>query len=357
MTPEISSRDRSTDRQRPRLDNLQVLRAFAALAVVHVHTGITYGSWHTPGTFGVDIFFVLSGFIMAMICAGEGDAFLVKRLTRIVPPYWALTLISYAGLRASPGLDPTSPRGIGPLLKSLFFIPYARTNGDLDPLLGAGWTLNYEMSFYVVLALALVLWKKRADLLGIALLAGLMLLAHFAPPGVFASFYGRPILWEFIAGIGAFHLYRWMKPEWCRRLRMLFLVLIPTAIVFLCWYEGTRFYHPGGTRLWFGVPAYVLLQSVVLLSRAGYNLTQRLLVLIGDSSYTLYLLHLLVFSLLHHEVTRFAPWLQVNRPVGCFFAIVVATASAIAIYRFIELPVHRRLNRWLVPSTQSRTPR
>jgi exopolysaccharide production protein ExoZ len=330
------------------LPSLQVLRAFAAIAVVEAHTAVSFGGWHSVGTFGVDIFFVLSGFIMAMICQQERESFLTRRLTRIVPPYWALTLLSYVVLLAIPSLDRTSPRGAQALLKSLFFIPYSRTDGKMLPVLGPGWTLNYEMCFYILLTFALFLWRKHASRLVILLLILVMSGAHFATTGIWSMFYGNGIMCEFVAGIIAFHIYSEAKPNLCVRLRALLYASGVASICLLVWYEGTLFYNAGGNRLWFGLSAYVLVQSVVLLARSGREMHNRLLILIGDCSYTLYLFHPLVISILHHIVSRTLPALQTNHPLGSIVAILVSVACAVPIYVFVEMPIHRKLNTFLL---------
>jgi exopolysaccharide production protein ExoZ len=183
------------------------------------------------------------------------------------------------------------------------------------------------------------------------LLLLLMLVARFAPKSVFSSFYSNDIMLEFVAGILSFHIYSWAKPAVCKGMRPLFYLVSVISICGLVWYEGVRFYNPGGNRLWFGVIAYLLLQSVVLLSRSGWEINNPLLVLIGDSSYTLYLLHPLVISTMHHAIARAVPILQIQRPFGALAAVLVSVFCAVPVYVYIERPVHRRLNN-LLPSAK-----
>ena len=88
-----------------------------------------------------------------------------------------------------------------------------------------------------------------------------------------------------------------------------------------------------------------MLQSVVLLSRSGWELRSRLLVLVGDASYTLYLLHLFVLSAWKHVVAHVSPVLQSQRPLGALAVMAISTGCAIAVYVYLERPVHRGLNR------------
>ena len=79
-----------------KVNNIQVLRALAAVLVVTFHTGYIWPSGHGVGSFGVDIFFVISGYIMARICDSNPSFFLRRRLIRIIPPYWVLPFLVFA---------------------------------------------------------------------------------------------------------------------------------------------------------------------------------------------------------------------------------------------------------------------
>ena len=167
-----------------KLTNIQILRAIAAAFVVYVHALSTYqdkvgliGENLVPdlGDLGVKLFFCISGFIIfncsSRLPNGVQSAFdfFVKRCIRILPLYYAATSI-YAIKLVVQGDAP----GIGQYLSSLFFIPYADQGDAMRPVLGQGWTLNFEMLFYL-LTTALIL-ITRARLRYHALVAGLVLL-------------------------------------------------------------------------------------------------------------------------------------------------------------------------------------
>src|SRR5215467_2504234 len=153
----------------PTIPAIQFLRALAAAAVVAFHVRFDFVNNVSPpgflpaafnlGAAGVDLFFVISGFVMVYSSEslfGRPNApatFLLRRIVRIVPLYWLMTSVMLAYVLA---------RGFGPsdaspqlALASYFFIPYRRPSGAMDPLYGIGWTLNYEMFFYVVFAVAM----------------------------------------------------------------------------------------------------------------------------------------------------------------------------------------------------------
>jgi exopolysaccharide production protein ExoZ len=183
--------------------SVQVLRAVAALLVLASHVGHDLTrrlgfEGYPPlqfGAGGVDVFFVISGFIMVWSSRGlfgqpgAAGTFMARRLVRIVPLDWATTLLFLAGILIHP---PMAHRGVDPphLVASLLFLPWPDQDGEHSPFYGIGWTLNYEMFFYVAFALLLPLAARpRAAVLALSLafaalaVAGLLLRpAHLVPP-------------------------------------------------------------------------------------------------------------------------------------------------------------------------------
>ena len=156
---------------------VQVLRAAAALSVAMLHaqhdaatlaerTGQVFAPIAAfPWEAGVDVFFVISGFIMVhastRLFGAEGGAraFLARRIARIVPIYWAVTTLYLAVALAVPDLLNRELLGWPLVVASYLFIPMARPDGLVQPLYGLGWTLNYEMFFYALFAVA-VRWPR-----------------------------------------------------------------------------------------------------------------------------------------------------------------------------------------------------
>lgn len=153
------SRPTSTHAQTPlsqRIDSIQLLRAVAAIAVVTQHVPIPiFGD----GLWGVDLFFVISGFIMCHATARSGRNFFLKRIIRIVPLYWLGTLFIYALALTLPQLLNTTTANPVDLLKSLLFIPFIK-GGIPVPIVFQGWTLNYEMFFYGLFWISLLVSRR-----------------------------------------------------------------------------------------------------------------------------------------------------------------------------------------------------
>jgi exopolysaccharide production protein ExoZ len=203
-----------------RIDSIQGLRATAALLVVVDHSmsimidkgalsgvGLSF-AWMFGGI-GVKIFFLISGFIMTVTTHDEFSApsasrhFLWKRFLRIAPLYWIATML-YAVKLSLQG----SPPHLVPLVLSFLFVPYRDGLGMMQPVYGLGWTLNYEMFFYMLFGLALIfkILRGMAGLIGF--LIGLVLvvkLGAFALASGFAAsmlgFLGDPIVLYFAGGI------------------------------------------------------------------------------------------------------------------------------------------------------------
>lgn len=204
---------------------VQVLRFAAAMLVVVMHitqaismhiSGTGPSHYWGAGSAGVDIFFVISGFVMAMSTASlpaNGPArmdaawvFMRRRLVRIAPLYWFYTLLKVALLLAMPALAARSSVEPGHLAASLLFIPSMSPWGLVQPTLPVGWTLNFEMLFYAVFAVAIALGAPRIRFclaaFGLIFAAGLLL-----PDSVALNFYAQTIVFEFILGVCIAHAF------------------------------------------------------------------------------------------------------------------------------------------------------
>jgi len=180
-----------------RLYGLQYLRGLAACAVVAYHAADRAQRPFTVGEAGVDLFFVLSGFLMWAITDADSrpGRFLADRAKRIVPIYWIVTSVMLAGALA--GLFPAVRLSVAHVVTSYAFLPsVSPSNGQIWPLLVPGWTLNYEVGFYLLFGAALCL--PRAVQLGM-LTAVLIALAAWLLPHIDEVPAGFPasLLWRF----------------------------------------------------------------------------------------------------------------------------------------------------------------
>lgn len=137
-----------------KIQSIQALRVFAMFSVVLCHM-----SFIRSGAFGVEIFFVISGFLMMYSTENGLHKYWTKKIIRIVPFYWIMTVFTAIAVYAMPGLFNSYEVSWSYLLKSLFFIPYVHS-GIYQPVLGLGYTLNYEMFFYVLFYLSAKIAEK-----------------------------------------------------------------------------------------------------------------------------------------------------------------------------------------------------
>jgi peptidoglycan/LPS O-acetylase OafA/YrhL len=209
---------------------LQAARAIAAWLVVTDHAlleisrnapnnPVTHLAWWL-GSAGVYLFFVISGFIMVHISwasfgkrAASTD-FLRRRIIRIVPLYWLATVAALASHKvwATHGTH----AGWMDLACSLTFIPYFSSEDGWHPILPAGWTLNYEMMFYVVFALGLTLPRKLALPAVGATLGTFIIVGPYFANGAVAYLASPTVLW-FLLGMGLaviWHRREFAEPAW-----------------------------------------------------------------------------------------------------------------------------------------------
>lgn len=275
---------------RPYLDGIQQLRAAAALGVVLYHLGDELARLGLPDPFrfgeaGVDLFFVVSGFVMGLAGASEDGRpgrFLARRAVRIVPLYWAATLSLFGLAMLAPGLVGTEAAPLD-LLRSLLFVPFEKAPSRVEPLLFLGWTLNYEVAFYALVAVSLAAGRAGPALvLGViaaAVAAGWL----FAPPPsqTLAWFYTRPVVGAFGYGY-ALHLAwrRWPG------LRVPGPVAALAATALVAWPVWPAQVDGLLTK---AVPAAVLVAAAT--GRAYGGPGARAALAVGAASYALYLLH------------------------------------------------------------------
>ncbi len=192
------------------LNNLQNLRALAAYSVVVYHCLIRFlHPADSVGTAyldlpsgGVDLFFVISGFVMVHTTRDDETPawFATKRIARIVPLYWIATLLVVGMVLVRDWIFPNALITPESILASLFFIPHADASGHIYPILGVGWTLNYEMMFYALFAFSLFLPRALRLASILTLITLVWTVANLAGDSVFARFYAKPIIFEFAAG-------------------------------------------------------------------------------------------------------------------------------------------------------------
>lgn len=342
--------------------NLQVLRAFAALLVVFVHCDVIIAPVELSATIreafssGVDLFFVISGFVMVYTTSTHPPAaghFLLGRIARVVPLYWFMTLATFAIALVSPLLLGTQAN-LYDLLRSLLFVPYARaSDGMFRPILFVGWSLNYEMFFYLVFAAGLFVLEPRRRVVSvigaIVLLVGVGILRPSST--VVMQFFTKPIMLEFAAGMVIGHLYPLLPQS--RRAALIALPLLPVAVVALI----ISAMMPSALALVSASAcATSLLILALILERGGITVRHGLPLLLGDASYSLYLTHPFVTQTVGMLATKTHSLSMATSVLFLILAYVACCVVAVVICRMIEKPLSRAVRRLLLGDTASRPP-
>ncbi|WP_322103411.1 acyltransferase [Paraburkholderia sp. J41] len=331
-----------------KLRSLTVLRAIAATTVIVFH--ILVNTAHTFGQFGVDIFFVLSGFVIALVLDSRElsvGRFLADRIARIVPLYWLLTCCVFAGTLVAPALFNSTTADFGNLLRSLFFVPYRKESGELFPMLFVGWTLNYEMMFYLVAALSLVLMRRYRLLFAAALLAAIFCAARaFNAGDALSAFYSSQRIFEFPLGFIAWRLWRQgfrLPPALAAGVA----VLAYACMAYVDWNAIADF-----PLLCFGIPAFLMVMAALSLEASlGNGPLTRGFVFVGDASYAIYLSHPYCVEAARRFLPKMVDGFDATAPLGAAFIVAAAIAVGGAMYRFVDAPLHAQartaLRRWL----------
>lgn len=327
-----------------RFNSIQVLRGLAAMMVLLAHIPLATNLASDPvakdfpwriGAMGVDVFFVISGFVIAMVTersrGGPAD-FMRNRLTRILPMYLITSLLLYP-------LGPSSP---GKVWNTLFFIPILDGQTYTNPAHWFGWSVAIEMWFYLVFATVLLFARDKVVRTYVSLMLSIVALTFFYNGNwLTPHFLGTPLALEFVLGV---LLYQW-------RHKLGFRVSVMMIIIGAClmWYAGSA-------RPWLALHEESIRSSQVAMLRAstwglssfmvvagcvGLDLATKLrwpasLVWMGDISYSFYLTQ--PFAMLVARIVHPQSWWST-----CLLLFSVTTLLAALANRFIEVPATRAL--------------
>jgi exopolysaccharide production protein ExoZ len=320
-----------------RFVSVQYLRAIAALAIVVLHWA--NAPKHTPLHGGVDLFFVISGFVMVTSTYGRAMSFkdfMVARIQRIVPLYWIGTFAAGALLIAD---------GVSPTLRdwtlSLLFIPHASPLYPTNlraPILVPGWTLCHEMFFYVLFGATLFLKPRRQVLALSAIFLGLLALRPWLGSDTALGFrFTSPLQLEFLAGC--------LIGLWTARSKTPVLSLPWAGVLLVMGLLIGAVIHridPATERaVAFGIPSVLILIAAVAAERHIAAWEVKPLSFLGDASYSIYLFHIPIFALM--------PLLVGTHAV---VSLVLTLATACLIHIWIEKPATKLVKgRYRIPHT------
>lgn len=351
-----------------KIDSIQLLRAVAVILVIYNHSFIISGGNNFTDSIqshffhirhwtsiGLDLFFVVSGVIMTIVTKsylkkphGWLD-FLLKRIVRIVPLYWLLSAFVYVERYAV-----HHPVTHDELAKTILFFPVFAARNALLPIIGQGWSLTFEIYFYLIIVIALAFKPRKVFRPLIITLVVLGICGYLLnSKGTLVRFLLTPILLEFAFGVAVGIGYQYFMAFYSKaNIKTVKILSVSATVIGLGLMLASLLYDSGRIS----TPAYVLIDATVAMSRSliwglpcaifvfglmfmeqAFKLTMpAILIKIGDASYSGYLVHLLVI------VTLGKIFMKLGLNNGDLFVItatLVSILSSLPVYHFLEKPL------------------
>lgn len=336
--------------------NIQALRGVAVISVVLFHLAVIekkYGGTKTflPdffnfGMFGVDLFFVISGFVMIAITRGryqntkQAIRFLYHRVSRIYPTYWVYSLLVLVIFLLRPSLVNSSQGNQVDILASFLLLP-----SETLPLVMVGWTLIHEMYFYLVFFLILLTFAEKHVIKALLMWAAIVVLfnASLESGNPYTQLIFHPLTIEFISGCFIAIVFYSAKRLFLKNSFLLTVALISVVAAIYGHILYQQYYGYTDPQGWwriliFGVPAMLLVFCFVHAEVNGF-IIHASLIKIGDASYSIYLSHILTLSAVGRVWSVFSSDSLYDNylivPVLFILAIIVGMFS----YRYVEKPL------------------
>lgn len=274
--------------ERPnQIESLHMLRGLACLLVILCHTqGTEFGQT------GVDFFLVISGFMMMLSTdkAGGVHHYWIKRIKRIIPLYYSVTLFTMILVILFPFLFHSYEISVEYVIKSLLFIPYYH-NGIPGPVMELGWTLNYEMFFYLIFYISSLISFKYRGIITCIVLGTYSGIGKMISLPLILKYWSDPVILEFCFGIVTYYLWKSGLEKNRRQLKKgsLSVVILVLLIVSSVAMDFLMNYNSRDRGLIVGGIAFVVVLFLAIFDKQIYKI--EILSKIGKDSYQLYLLH------------------------------------------------------------------
>lgn len=343
------------------INSIQFLRGFAALAVVIHHTGgyvkryfeptLLFNDHFSIGFAGVDLFFVISGFIIHFTSKNYLNnpsrlkEYLKKRFIRVYPIYWIITTTLFL----------SSWLIVKILHKNIFSIGYPETvisylkTYSLFPLHFAinpvTWTLSYELFFYVCFAILIVskrLWIIPAIIIVISFYNIFIDISEVADIDLnYYNFVFSGYNFEFLFGFLIYQFYEKIKLS--NIISVILLLVSFTIIVFFGYSVGD--YDSYQRVLTFGFPSGLILLALLNLEKNNVISFPKFTIILGDASYALYLIHFPMMLFLNKLPQILGYNFSANQEVWySYFIILSIIITSVLVHKWIEKPVAKKLN-------------
>lgn len=335
-----------------KLNSLQAGRGLAALMVVLYHANGRYGFGgrrhlghiFSFGFAGVDFFFVLSGFIIAytsfhLIGQKNGiGLFLKKRIIRIYPIYWFYLIVALVV-----GFIQYQNLHIFDHLGNAFLLLPGHPS-----IIQTSWTLPFELFFYLLVSLLIFSRWTLFLIVPVAILSIInAVLQNFGTYGIFQDHalndLCTPFNVEFLFGILAYFIYDKIgKPT----IYALILIVCVTIVLEIMYFTkaGYNEIYPGQRVLPFGFLAFAAVTAFAALDNKEIFKAPKILVSLGDASYTLYLVHANIFSFAYDTIFMRFKYSEEKIMTLMIFVVSVTILFSFILYKYFERPLIKRIN-------------
>ena len=341
------------------LQLIQLLRGIACLLVAFLHISETYlSTYHTFflgnifkfGGAGVDIFFVLSGFIITysnsqfLTKSSSIIKFLKKRIIRIFPIYWIIISFLLLMQVALPFFYRTHYQFAGTnLLSTYLLLP------NHNMVNGVSWTLTNELFFYIIFTIALLVPQKKYSIILLFIYLGILLLFPILPLSKnlinnFTDSILFPMNIEFLLGIIIVLLMDKLPKNWCTPLLITGVALFIFGAILTN--SGKQVFTNSYNRvLLFGLPSFIIILAVVKYELTTKIYIHNLFIKLGDASYSIYLFHLPLVAAFFKIIVKFNITNYTQVLILIAGLLIIICYMGIAIYEKIEIPIIKWLNR------------
>lgn len=339
-----------------KLEGVQLLRGVAALGVVLTHVvtrSVLYqhdafrdslfrlrdGDQWKGGDIGVDIFFVISGFIIMVVHRGDLGKpksyidFLIKRIKRVVPLYWTLTTLAVVLFLVAPQIAANSKTGINALwvICSYLFIPTSLSGTSNSPAVGVGWTLDYEVFFYVVFAI-LMRFNQRLFAMMITAFFSILVVGGtiLRPESLYGKFVSDWLLMDFIGGVWIAHVM--LSVRRLSTSTSVIIVLVSVSMILLTFGLSVPEVGPMRLVLW-GLPSILLVQGMIYLELHD-GVVRRVILVLGNASYSIYLSQVFTIPLWTSVVSKAR--ISSSIDVHIIIIFLLTSGSGVLVWYLIE---------------------
>lgn len=322
---------------------LQLIRFIAAMGVMLSHIG--FGDSYITGiTFsaGVNLFFCISSFLMMYTTQEKCPKnFVAKRLIRLLPLYWTLTIAAFVASKLLSGFGFFDDISFTELIKSLFCIPYSRgglkTNSVIRPIVGPAWTMGYDVWFILVFFVAMKLSQKYRGIICSIICLSVVIIGNLLPENPISHFMGRLYWLNYVTGVIVFYLYKLAEKKGVLDNKKRFWLCLVAVVGLVLVYVGRKVIE-------WNILLSFLVIITVLIGLAGIKMPSSIMNF-GKISYSFYLTHYFVIMIIGMVVDF--EMLNTATVIGTVVAFAVSLLTGYIGYWLFEKMLGEKLKKTL----------